>query len=213
MDATTAWNRESYESLARLGTATIHEAHGGGVVDVPFVQVVPGSRAAGPARIGLCGPGDNRAVHQVISEVQPGDVVVLSMAEPNTFGMVGELLARQAQLRGATAIVVNGGVRDTEQLRAMGLPIWAVHVRVRGTSKAAPGQLNVPVTIGGAVVSPGDLVVADADGVVVVGRSEIDRVTRAAMARQRYEEALRSRIERGESTYDIFGYGGPHTEP
>lgn len=213
MDATTAWNRETYEGLARLGTATIHEAHGGGVLDVPFLQVVPGSRAAGPARIGLCGPGDNRAVHQVISLVQPGDVVVLSMAEPNAFGMLGELLARQAQLRGAAAIVVNGGVRDTEQLRTLGLPIWALHVRVRGTSKSSRGQLDVPVTIGGAVVAPGDLVVADADGVVVVGRTEIDRVTQLAMARQRHEEALRIRIERGESTYAIFGYGEPRPEP
>jgi 4-hydroxy-4-methyl-2-oxoglutarate aldolase len=190
--------------LADLGTATIHEA-GARVVDLALYQLVAGSSVAGPARIAVCAHGDNWAVHEVISHISAGDVVVLSMPEPNAFGMVGELLARQAQLRGAAAIIIDGGVRDTTQLRALGLPIWAKHIRVQGTAKVAPGGPAASVCLGGVAITSGDVVVADADGVVVVAPELVDQVLRAGIERQAAEDALRHRIEQGETTFDMFG--------
>lgn len=195
-----------YEELRRLGTATVYEAAGReGIVDVDFEQVVPGSRAAGPARTVRCGQGDNLMVHAVMERVEPGDVVVLTMPEPEPVALVGDLLATQAQGRGAAALLVDASVRDVEELREMGLPVWARWVRVRGADKRTAGTIDEPVEVGGAEIRPGDAVVLDADGVVVVGRERVDEVLAAARDRAEREEEKRAKLSAGSLSYDLDG--------
>jgi 4-hydroxy-4-methyl-2-oxoglutarate aldolase len=195
-----------YEELRRLGSATVYEAAGReGIVDVDFEQVVPGSRAAGPARTVRCGQGDNLMVHAVMERVEPGDVVVLTMPEPEPVALVGELLATQAQRRGAAALLVDASVRDVEELREMGLPVWARWVRVRGADKRTAGTIDEPVEVGGAEIRPGDAVVLDADGVVVVGRERVDEVLAAARDRAQREEEKRAKLSAGSLSYDLDG--------
>lgn len=199
---------EVYRELARLGTATLHEASGGdGLVDAEWVQVLPGTRAAGPARIAYCGQGDNRGVHEIMARLCPGEVLVLTMPEPTPVALFGELLGVQARRRGAAAVLVDAAVRDTEELRALGLPTWARFVRVRGTKKARTLGIDVPVLVGGARIEPGDAVVLDADGVVVVAADRLSEVLVAAQARAAKEIRDRERFEAGESSWEIYGYG------
>ena len=195
-----------YEELAALGSATVHEAAGRtGVVDVPLIQVVPGSRAAGPARTVRCGQGDNLMVHAAMAATEPGDVLVLSMPEPEPVALVGELLATQAKVRGAAAVLVDAAVRDVEELAGLGLPIWARYVRVRGATKTIPGEIDEPVQVGGAVIEAGDAVVLDADGVVVVAATRIDEVLVAARERAEREREKRAKLEAGALSYDLDG--------
>ena len=192
--------------LAGFGTATVCEAAGGeGIVDVDLKQVIPGSRAAGPARTVLCGQGDNLAVHEALASVRPGEVLVITMPEPAPFGAVGELIVLQAQTRGVAGMLVDVAVRDIAELKEIGLPIWARFVRVRGTKKADPGRLDVPVVVGGATIRPGDVVVMDDDGVVVVAAERVEEVAEAARAREEKESRLRPRLRAGELTYDLLG--------
>jgi len=192
--------------LARLGVATVYEAGGRtGLVEGPWIRVVPGSRAAGPARTVRCGQDDNLMVHAVMERVRPGEVLVLTMPEPAPVALVGELLAVQAKARGAAAILVDGAVRDLEDLQALGLPIWARFVSVRGAGKSALGALDVPVTVGGATIRPGDVVVLDADGAVVVAADRVAAVLEAARARAAREAMLRAQLEQGALTYDLHG--------
>ena len=192
--------------FAGFGTATVCEAAGGeGIVDVDLKQVIPGTRVAGPARTVLCGQGDNLAVHEALASVRPGEVLVITMPEPAPFGAVGELIVLQAQARGAAGMLVDVAVRDIAELKEIGLPIWARFVRVRGTKKADPGRLDVPVVVGGATIRPGDVVVMDDDGVVVVAAERVEEVAEAARAREEKESRLRSRLRAGELTYDLLG--------
>jgi len=197
---------ELHAELARLGSATVYEASGReGMVDVGFEQVIPGSRAAGPARTVRCGQGDNLMVHAVMERIEPGDVVVLTMPEPEPVALVGELLATQAERRGAAALLVDAAVRDVEELRALGLPVWAHWVRVRGAEKAAAGSLDEPVEVGGAEIRPGDAVVLDEDGVVVVRRERLDEVLEASRERALREVAKRAKLSEGSLSYDLDG--------
>ena len=187
-----------YETLARLGVATVHEAAGrSGIVDVPLTQVVPGSRAAGPARTAICVTGDNSMVHAAVAHARPGDVLVLTSGEPVAVALVGELLATQAKARGVAALLVDGAVRDVEELAELGLPMWSRFVRAQGATKGEVGELDVPVVVGGAPISPGDLVVLDADGAVAVPRARVERGAgaraRARGARARGAGTLRRR--------------------
>jgi 4-hydroxy-4-methyl-2-oxoglutarate aldolase len=192
--------------LADFGTATVCEAAGGeGIVDVDLKQVVPGSRVAGPARTVLCGQGDNLAVHEALAAVRPGEVLVITMPEPAPFGAVGELVVIQARACGAAGMLVDVAVRDVAELKEIGLPIWARFVRVRGTSKTDPGRLDVPVVVGGATIRPGDVVVMDDDGAVVVPAERIEEVAEGARAREDKESRLRPRLRAGELTYDLLG--------
>ena len=192
--------------LDGFGTATVCEAAGGeGIVDVDLKQVIPCSRAAGPARTVLCGQGDNLALHEALASVRPGEVLVITMPEPAPFGAVGELIVLQAQARGAAGMLVDVAVRDLAELKEIGLPIWARFVRIRGTKKADPGRLDVPVVVGGATIRPGDVVVMDDDGVVVVAAERVEEVAEAARAREEKESRLRSRLRAGELTYDLLG--------
>src|ERR1700760_2138888 len=146
--------------LARLGVATVYEAAGRqGLIDADLVQVVPGSRCAGPARTVLCGQGDTLAVHAAMAELQPGEVLVVTMPEPAPVAVLGDLLATQAQVHGAVGVLVDASVREAGERAEMALPIWARWVRARGATKSHHGWLNVPVTVGGAEIRPGDIVV------------------------------------------------------
>jgi 4-hydroxy-4-methyl-2-oxoglutarate aldolase len=195
-----------YATLAQLGVATVHEAAGRtGIIDIPLTQVVPGSRVAGPARIALCAAGDNSMVHAVIAHALPGDILVLTSTEPAPIALVGELLATQAQRQGVAGILVDGAVRDLDELVAIGLPIWARFVRAQGATKGTAGKLDVPVAIGGTEIKPGDLVVLDCDGAVALPSAQADDVLPLAVERAERERAMRERYAAGELSYNVNG--------
>jgi len=197
---------EVLNELARLGSATVYEAGGRrAYVDADLHQIVPGSRVAGPARTVLCGQDDNLMVHAVMERIEPGDVLVLAMPQPRAVALVGDLLATQAMAAGAAGLLVDASVRDVEELREMGLPIWARWVRVRGATKEAVGEIDVPVTIGGALISPGDVVVLDADGAAVVEAGRVDEVLAASLGREEKERVKRAKLQAGERSYDLDG--------
>jgi 4-hydroxy-4-methyl-2-oxoglutarate aldolase len=189
--------------FARLGSATVYEAAGRqGLVDVEFKQFPPGARACGPARIARCGQGDNLMVHAVMATLQPGEVLVLTMPEPAPVALLGDLLATQAHVRGAAAVLVDASVRDSEDLP---LPVWARWVRNRGATKDIPGELDVPVTVGGATIRPGDLVVLDADGVTVVAAERAREVLEASLAREANEAEKRTKLQAGALSFELDG--------
>ena len=195
-----------YAALARLGVATVHEAAGRiGIIDLELTQVVPGSRVAGPARIARCVPGDNTMVHAAVAQAAPGDVLVLTSAEPAPIALVGELLATQAQVRGVAGLLVDGAVRDLDELAELGLPIWARYVRAQGATKGEVGELDVPVVLGGSEIRPGDLVVLDCDGAVAVPHAKVAQVLVLAEERAERERLLRERYAAGELSYDVNG--------
>jgi 4-hydroxy-4-methyl-2-oxoglutarate aldolase len=196
----------AWAELARLGTATVYEASGRrGLVDAPLVQVVPGSRAAGPARTVRCGQDDNLMVHAAMARLEPGEVLVLTMPSPAPVALVGDLLTTQAKVHGAVAILVDAAVRDVEELAELGLPVWARYVRVRGADKATVGELDVPVDVGGATIHPGDVVVLDADGAAVVERERVDEVLEASLAREEAERVKRAKLQDGALSYELDG--------
>jgi 4-hydroxy-4-methyl-2-oxoglutarate aldolase len=193
-----------FAELAQLGSATVHEAAGRApVVDVALIQIVPGTRAAGPARTVRCGQDDNLMVHAAVAEADPGEVLVLTMPEPRPIALVGDLLATQMKARGVAALLVDAAIRDVEELRELGLPIWARHVRVSGAEKAVPGAIGEPVQVGGATIRQGDVVVLDADGVVVVAQERVADVLAAAHARAAREVDKRAKLQAGELSYDL----------
>src|SRR5581483_7330163 len=192
--------------FAQYGVATVYEAAGRtGLIDVPLTQIVPGSRVAGPARTVRCGQGDNLMVHAVLSTVQPGEVLVLTMPEPEPVALVGELLATQAQVHQVAALLIDASVRDTEELQALGLPIWARWIRVRGATKTKVGAINEPVVVGGTTISPGDVVVLDADGAVAIAAARASAVLEASRVRTHSETALRAQLRAGALSYDLSG--------
>jgi len=192
--------------FARYGVATVYEAAGRiGLVDVPLTQIVAGSRVAGPARTVRCGQGDNLMVHAALASVQPGEVLVLTMPEPEPVALVGELLATQAQVHQVAALLIDASVRDIEELQALGLPIWTRWIRVRGATKTKVGSINEPVVMGGTTIAPGDVVVLDADGAAVVPMQQASSVLEAAQARHNREADLREKLQSGALSYDLHG--------
>lgn len=192
--------------LSELGVATVYEASGrDGLIDVPLIQLLPGSRAAGPARTVACGQDDNLMVHAVIEHIQPGEVLVLTMPEPAPVALIGELLATQIKVRKAAGILVDAAVRDVEELVKLGLPIWTRFVRVKGATKSKVGELNMTVCVGGANISPGDVLVLDADGGVCIRQERTSEVLQASEARFEKESRLRKKLEAGEISYDLHG--------
>ena len=195
-----------YEELARLGTATVYEAAGRGpFVDLDLIQVMPGSRAAGPARTVRCAQGDNLMVHAAMASVQPGEILVLTMPEPAPFAVFGGLLATQARARGVAGVLVDASVRDVQELAALGPPAWARWVRIQGAVKERAGELDVPVEVGGAPIEPGDAVILDGDGAAVVAAARVDEVLVAARERQEKERVKAERLAGGALSYDIDG--------
>ncbi len=197
---------EQYDELARLGSATVYEAGGRrGYVDADLIQIVPGSRACGPARTVRCGQDDNLMVHAAMAAVQAGEVLVLTMPEPRPVALVGDLLATQAKVQGAAAILVDASVRDREELAELGLPIWARWVRVKGAGKNGVGSIGDPVTVGGATIRTGDVLVLDADGVAVVEHERVSEVLEASRERLERERVKREKLQAGALSYDLDG--------
>lgn len=195
-----------YAELARLGSATVYEAGGRrGFVDADLVQVVPGSRAAGPARTVRCAQDDNLMVHAAMAELQPGEVLVLTMPDPRPIALVGELLATQAKAHGAAALLVDAAVRDTLELAELGLPVWARWVRVQGAVKATAGRIGDPVQVGGVTIRQGDAVVLDADGAAVVETERLQETLDASRRRAQAERVKRDKLEAGALSYDLDG--------
>jgi 4-hydroxy-4-methyl-2-oxoglutarate aldolase len=198
--------KDELARLGELGVATVYEASGReGLIDAPLIQLLPRSCVAGPARTVLCGQDDNLMVHAVIEQVQPGEVLVLTMPEPGPVALIGELLATQVKVRGAAGILVDAAVRDVTELVELGLPIWTRFIRVRGANKTKIGALNGTVSVGGAQISPSDVLVLDADGGVCVKRERVKEVLRASEARLEREARLRAKLVVGELSYDLHG--------
>jgi 4-hydroxy-4-methyl-2-oxoglutarate aldolase len=197
---------DAISELAELGSATVYEAGGRrGYVDLDLIQILAGSRVAGPARTVRCGQDDNLMVHAVMSEVQPGEVIVLTMPEPGPVALVGDLLATQAKAHGAAGMLIDASVRDIETLAELGLPIWARWVRVKGATKDIPGTIGEPVQVGGATIRPRDIVVMDADGAAVVEAERVDEVLEASRKREDNERVKRIKLQAGELSYDLDG--------
>jgi 4-hydroxy-4-methyl-2-oxoglutarate aldolase len=195
-----------YQELAEAGVATVYEAYGRrGLLDVDLLSLTPGRRVAGPARIALCGQNDNRAVHEVMTHVQPGEILVLTMPEAAPVALFGDLLATQALTAGAAGVLVNAAVRDSADLAALSMPIWTRWRRATGATKATRGSVNVPVTIGGTEIAPGDVLVLDDDGATAIARSDVDSALVAVRERIVKEDGLRKRWAAGELSYDAYG--------
>jgi 4-hydroxy-4-methyl-2-oxoglutarate aldolase len=197
---------DAIAELAALGSATVYEAGGRrGYVDLDLIQVLAGSRAAGPARTVMCGQDDNLMVHAVMTQLQPGEVLVLTMPEPRPVGILGDLLATQAKARGAAAILIDAAARDIETLAELDLPIWARWVRIKGATKDVPGTIGEPIRVGGATIRQGDIVVLDADGVAVVEAERVGEVLEASRQREDNERVKRIKLQNGELSYDLDG--------
>jgi 4-hydroxy-4-methyl-2-oxoglutarate aldolase len=194
------------KELRAQGVATVHEAQGRrGLLDPRVEPRQQGAAIAGRAVTVLSHPGDNLMIHAAVEQCEPGDVLVVTTTSDSTDGMFGELLAVSLAARGVVGLVTGAGVRDTAELRAMGFPVWSRAVSAQGTVKNSPGSVNVPIVVAGARVEPGDVIVADDDGVVVVAREEAPDVAAAGNARLRSEEEKRARFAAGELGLDMYG--------
>ena len=193
-------------ALAETGVATVHEALGrAGLVDPRIRPVQEGVTIAGPAVTVRCQAGDNLMVHAAVEVCQEGDILVVTTTSPSTDGMLGELLATSLQARGVVGLVIDAGVRDVAELRAMSFPVWARAISAQGTVKASPGSVNVPVVCGGQLIRPGDAVVADDDGVVCVARASVPQTLERARARQASETHKRATLAAGALGVDLYG--------
>ncbi|HZD00030.1 MAG TPA: 4-carboxy-4-hydroxy-2-oxoadipate aldolase/oxaloacetate decarboxylase [Actinomycetes bacterium] len=194
------------DALEELGVATVHEAIGRrGLLGSHLHPLWQGARAAGTAVTVLCWPGDNLMVHVAVEQARPGDVLVAATNSPCTDALVGELLATALQARGVRGVVVDAGVRDAAMLRSMGFPVWSRAVSAQGTVKASAGSVNTPVSIGGTLVRPGDVIVADDDGVVCVPRDQAAAAVTAGRLRFEREQAARAAFAAGELSLDRYG--------
>lgn len=192
--------------LGCAGVATVYEAAGRrGLIDGPWDLVTPGRRVAGPAVTALCEPGDNRAVHEAVTMLAPGDMLVVASEEPAPVALVGDLLATQIAARGAVGVLVDAAVRDTAELAAMPVAVSARWRHALGATKEFRGAVGKPVTVGGTRIDPGDIVVVDGDGAVVVRRDEVTATVVAVRERILKEAGLRARWANGELSYDVYG--------
>jgi 4-hydroxy-4-methyl-2-oxoglutarate aldolase len=197
---------EVVAGLAGAGVATVHEAGATGLLPPEISPIQQGARVGGPAVTVSCEAGDNLMIHAAVEVLEPGDILVVSTTAPSVHGMFGELLAVSVSGRGCRGLVIDAGVRDVADLRAMGFPVWSRAIHAAGTGKEVAGSVNLPVTVAGVEVGPGDIVVADDDGVAIVGREQAGEVLEAANQRMAREEATRARLAAGELGLDIYGF-------
>lgn len=197
---------ETVDRLAPIGTATVHEAIGRtGYLGPQIRPIQHDVSIAGTAVTVSSHPGDNIMIHAAVEVCQEGDILVVVNTAPSTHGMFGDLLATSLAARGVRGLVIDAGVRDTRDLREMRFPVWSQFVSCQGTVKATPGSVNVPVSIAGTVVAPGDVVCADDDGVVVVARGDAAWALERATARLATEEATRDQLRAGVLGVDLYG--------
>jgi 4-hydroxy-4-methyl-2-oxoglutarate aldolase len=191
--------------LGALGTATVHEAYGRIGLMKPYLRPVwTGGEAAGTAVTVLAHPGDNWMIHVAVEQCKPGDILVVGCSADNTDGMFGDLLATSLMARGVTGLVIDAGARDAKSLREMGFPVWSRAISAKGTVKATLGAVNVPVVCAGINVVPGDAVIADDDGVVVVAGKDAADVAAKGEKRHADEEGKRKRLASGELGLDMY---------
>jgi 4-hydroxy-4-methyl-2-oxoglutarate aldolase len=194
------------DQLAELGVATVHEAIGrSGYLGPGLRPIQAGKRTGGTAVTVLCWPGDNLMIHAAVEQCQAGDLLVVTTTSPCTDGLFGELLATSLAARGVRGLVIETGVRDVAELRAMGFGVWSAAVSAQGTVKETAGAVNVPVSVGGQIIRPGDAIIADDDGVVCVPRGDVGRALTAARARVAKEERNRAELAAGQLGLDLYG--------
>ncbi len=197
---------EVVKALGRQGVATVHEAQGRTGLMKPYMRpIYPNARVAGTAVTISSQPGDNLMIHAAVEVCQPGDVLVVTTTSDSTDGMFGELLGVSCQAHGIVGLFIDAGIRDTAELTELQFPVWAKAVSAQGTVKNTAGSVNIPVVCAGMLVNPGDVVVGDADGVVVVPRERAAEVARAAEARLAKEEKTRDRLRKGELGVEFYG--------
>jgi 4-hydroxy-4-methyl-2-oxoglutarate aldolase len=194
------------DKLTEYGTATVHEAIGRrGYLGPGIRPVQQDARIAGTALTVLCWPGDNLMLHVAVEQAKPGDIVVVTTTSPCSDGLFGELIATSLAAHGVRGLIMGAGLRDTAELRAMGFPAWTANVSAQGTVKETPGAVNVPISIGGQVIRPGDAIVADDDGVCCVPRLDVDKAVTASAQRVAKEETNRKALTEGQLGLNMYG--------